>query len=281
MKTYGGQAVIEGVMMRSQHFMTTAVYTPTGKKVKRQRLPKQTIANKIPFLRGMVNLVDMMKDGMSVLTWSAEQQLEEDEQGGKAILFITTIFSLLIAITIFKGLPLLAAKLVGSSNPFIFNLIDGAVKLSLFIGYIYAISFSKDIRRVFQFHAAEHKAIACHEAQKPLTVEHARPFRNEHKRCGTNFLFIVIFISMIVYLFIPLSFGFFTNLLLRLLLLPVIAGISYEILKFNAKHETFITKMIIYPGLLMQKLTTKDPDDEQLEMGLLSLRELLRLEESL
>lgn len=279
-KSYGGQAVLEGVMMRSKRFMTIAVRLEDKSiKVKREKLSvRKGFFSRLIFTRGVIYLVDMMRDGMRALNWSASQQLDGEEENKWLVLF-TTVVSILVAIAIFKFLPLSAARFVNPTNPFLFNLIDGGAKLLIFIIYLKLISLSKDIRRVFQYHGAEHKAIACLEAKKELTPANCQVFKKEHKRCGTNFLFIVIFVSVIVYLFIPLSFNFFTNLALRLALLPVIAGVAYEVLKLGARWDNWFTKAITFPGILLQKLTTAEPSLEQLEVSITALNELLVLEE--
>lgn len=276
---YGGQAVIEGVMMRGKRHMTVAVRLEDGriKVTRRKILSVVPILNKVPFVRGAIALVDSLRYGMKALTWSANQQLDEEETSNALTLF-TTILSFFLAIFIFKFIPFGVAKLADPKNLFLFNAIDGLVKFGIFIGYIYLIGRMKDIQEVFKYHGAEHKAIACYEAKEPLTAKNALKFRKEHKRCGTNFLFIVIVISMLVYLLIPLDFGFFTNFGLRLALLPVIAGIAYEILKFGGKHDNWFTDAVASPGMLIQKLTTLHPTEVQQEVAIRSLKEVLKLE---
>ncbi len=278
---YGGQAVIEGVMMRSKKFMTIAVRLENGKlKIKRKRLNPVPFSN-IYFLRGIFYLIDTVKVGIKSLNWSAEQQLEEDEKEAGAFLTIgASLISIIIAIILFKFLPLSVAKLINPSNLFLFNLIDGGIKLFIFIAYIWIISKFKDIARIFQFHGAEHKAIGCLEYNEELNVKNCKKYEKEHKRCGTNFLFIVIFVSIFVYLFIPLKMGLISNLSLRILLLPFIAAVSYEIIKLGGKYDNWFVKVISYPGILIQKLTTKEPNDEQLEVGILALKELIELDKN-
>jgi len=280
---YGGQAVIEGVMMRSKKHMTIAVRLENGKiKIKREKVFQRTSKlSKAKFIRGAVMLWDVSKDGMRALTWSANQQLADDEEeaeSGGLFAILTTLFSFMIAIGLFKALPFAIAKLVETSNTFIFNFVDGIITLFMLIGYILVISLSKDIRRVWQYHAAEHKAIACYEAGKKLTAKNAQKFRKEHPRCGTNFLFIVVATSFLIYLFIPLTFAWYANFALRLLLLPVIGGVAYEVIQWTNKRQNWFTKFVNSPGMFMQKLTTYEPDLDQLEVGCKSLQELIKIE---
>lgn len=276
---YGGQAVIEGVMMRSKSFMTIAVRLENGSiKVKRQLL-KENPTSSIFFIRGIFNLVDTLKLGFSALNWSARQQINEEFSKGESFLtVITFVLSMILAVSLFKLFPLFIAKVVSPNNIYLLNLVDGIIKLTIFIGYIWIISFFSDVRRIFQYHGAEHKAIGCLEENKELNIANCLYKKKEHKRCGTNFLFTVIFISMIVYLLIPLQLGFWYNLILRLLLLPVIAGFSYELIKLSGKFDNLFTTIISYPGILIQKLTTYEPDNKQLEVGIVALKELLKLE---
>ncbi len=278
MDSYGGQAVIEGVMMRGKKFMTTAVRLENGKiRIKKERLPQRTsFFSRAFFFRGMVRLYDMLRDGWKSLQWSAEQQV--DEEVHPAFTIITTIIGVVVALALFKLIPFSVAKLLNPQNVFFFNLIDGVVKIIIFIIYLLIIGRMHDIKRTFQYHAAEHKTIACYEAKKKLTAKNCKPYKKEHKRCGTNFLFIVIVVGVIVYLFIPLAFSFWLNVLIRILLLPIIAGLAYEVLKLGAKWDNWFTTAIATPGLLLQKLTTFHPDEKQLEVGVASLKELLALE---
>jgi len=280
---YGGQAVIEGVMMRSKKHMTIAVRLENGNiKLKKEKIFQRTSKlARAKFIRGAVMLWDVSKDGMRALTWSANQQLADDEEEAEAggfFAILTTIFSFMIAIGLFKALPFAMAKLVDTTNTFVFNFVDGIITLFMLIGYILVISLSKDIRRVWQYHAAEHKAIACYEAGKKLTAKNAQAFRKEHPRCGTNFLFIVVATSFLIYLFIPLSFAWYINFGLRLLLLPVIGGVAYEVIQWTNKRQNWFTKFVNSPGMFMQKLTTYEPDLKQLEVGCRSLQELIKIE---
>ncbi|MFW6047306.1 MAG: DUF1385 domain-containing protein, partial [Candidatus Woesearchaeota archaeon] len=240
---YGGQAVIEGVMMRSKDHVSTAVRLENGKiKVKSEKIKRKfPLLYKIFFLRGLFYLYETLKIGIKTLNWSANQQFEEEETPSGWFNAIVIIFSVLLALFIFKFIPVLIAKNVPTENVFLFNLVDGGTKLLFFIIYVWAISLSKEVRRVFRYHGAEHKSLGCLEKNKKLTPENCKKFSKEHKRCGTNFLFVVIFISIITYLIVPLDVNIYVNTLFRILLLPIIAGISYELLKIEGKYENFFT----------------------------------------
>jgi len=289
MKNVGGQAVIEGVMMRAGDYVVTAVRNPKGKIVfKKEKV--DSLAKKAPFkfmfIRGVVVLFESLSVGMRSLNYSAEvaSGKKESKTSGSdiALTIFSFVFALAIAIALFKFVPLaltqLASRFSSSlSNSLAFNALEGAIKLAIFVGYIALISRMKDIKRVFQYHGAEHKAINCLEAKKKLTVDNTREFSTLNPRCGTSFLLFVILISIFVYIFIPMNFSFWAKFSLRLLLLPVIAGMSYELLKLASKYsESRLFHAVSAPGLWMQKLTTKEPDDKQLEVALFSLKKALK-----
>ncbi|MBR9691640.1 DUF1385 domain-containing protein [Candidatus Woesearchaeota archaeon] len=289
----GGQAVIEGVMMRSPTKLAVSVRLPNNKiKTKKERLKKNKYA-KWPFFRGAVILIDTLVKGTKVLLWSADQQLDEHEKITKRDVFLTLFFTFSITLLFFVALPYVLAIFSGVKeevNPILFNLIDGVIKIVLFLGYVIGISFMKDIRRVFQYHGAEHKAVHCYEAGKKLTVANAKKFTTLHTRCGTSFLIIVLMISILVFSILPilvisvysgfLDLGFWLQkgilFPLRILLIPFIAAISYEVLKASDKYSKFkVLKLITMPGLLVQKITTKEPSNKQIEVAIKSLKEVL------
>jgi len=281
MQKVGGQAIIEGVMMRSSNKMAIAVRNPKGKivvKTKKLNLLSERMKKWI-FLRGIINLVEMLVHGIKALNYSTDVAMEEDKKEEKSNWFlfaILLIISMGFALLIFKFLPLLVAQLINPKSNILFNLIDGGVKLFAFIAYIYIISLMKDVREVFKYHGAEHKTIACYEAKEKLTVENCKKYSTKHPRCGTSFIMIVIIISIIVYVFIPKTVPFWYKLLYRILLLPVIAGISYEVLKISAKYEkNFFFHIFDKPGIWIQHLTTKEPNDKQLEVALTALKKVL------
>ena len=272
---YGGQAVIEGIMMRSKDKMAVAVRLENGKiKVKKQNI-KQNILSRIFFIRGIYNLIEQLILGYKTLNWSAEQQMDEEEQESSGWITIgATVLGIVVEIALVKLFPLGDAKMVDPDSLFVFNLIDGVVKLLIFLGYLWFIGRFKDVKRIFSYHGAEHKAIGCIEAGKKLTVENCIKYAKEHKRCGTNFLFIVIVVSILVYLVIPLNMDFWAKFGLRLLFLPIIAGIGYELIKLNKKDNWF-SKIINSPGILIQKLTTAEPDKKMLEVSIVALKEVM------
>lgn len=281
MEKVGGQAVIEGVMMRSANKMAIAVRNPKDKivvKFKKLNLLSERMKKWI-FVRGIVNLIEMLVHGFKSLNYSAEIAMAEDKKKEKtswfffAIIFIISIgFGLLI----FKFLPLLVAHLINPESNIVFNLIDGGVKLFAFVAYVYIISLMKDVKEVFRYHGAEHKTINCYEAKEKLTVENAKKYSTLNARCGTSFIIIVILVSIVTYVFIPKAVPFFYKLFYRIILLPAIAGVSYEILKISAKYEkNLFFRAFVKPGIWIQHITTKEPNDKQLEVALVALKKVL------
>jgi uncharacterized protein YqhQ len=296
----GGQAVIEGVLMRTNEKYAIAVRQPNGRIiVKKEKYVSRTKKNKflgLPLIRGVIMLWETLILGYKALTFSANQSLADDSQDkkqekknndkakgkdkkeelGTPELVITLIISILFALALFKFLPLLIATFfknkVGGSN-LLFNIIDGAAKFIILILYLVAISMMKDVKRLFQYHGAEHKSVHCYEENKKLTVENVKKDSKAHARCGTTFMLVVLFLSIIFYLFIPFNTNFWLKLLIRILFLPIIAGISYEWIKFSGKHtNNFFAKILIGPGLLVQNLTTREPDDKQIEVAIKALQ---------
>jgi len=293
----GGQAVIEGVMMRSPNYLSTSV-RKKGKIISRtKKIKKRNRFLKLPVIRGIVNFLDMLVMGIKELTWSANQQTDEkDEKLTKKEIIATIAFSLTLVLVIFVALPYFLTHLAGfaeETQPIIFNLVDGAIKIGLFLIYLYAISFMKDIKTLFKYHGAEHKVVHCYEEKKPLTVENAKKFSTKHPRCGTSFIFIVFIISILLFSLIPVilnsinpNFGSLALLqrkailfMIRVLVIPIIAGLSYELLKLSAKHKNNkLIKMATLPGLWLQKITTKEPTDKQIEIAIASLKNVLKRE---
>lgn len=288
----GGQAVIEGVMMRGSKNLATAVRTPKGNieidfKDNRPVTKKYPILN-IPFLRGFFVLVESMKVGMESLNYSAsflEEDNEEpskfekwldDKLGEKAnsvLMAITMFISFLFAIGLFVALPTGIASVfkgAGISNVML-NLIEALIRIVILLLYMFFISKLNDIYRVFQYHGAEHKTIFCYEAMEELTVDNVRKQSRLHPRCGTNFLFLVMFVSIIVFSFTGWG-GIIERLALRIVLIPVVTGISYEIIKWLGKNDSILAQVIAYPGLKLQLLTTKEPDDSQIQVAIASLK---------
>lgn len=293
--TAGGQAVIEGVMIRSKSNIAIAVRKENGKiALKKEKLKSVMDKYKIlrtPFIHGIIYLIEMMITGFKALNYSAQQALDdgsEEEKGELSTmeLVITFVFAIGFAIILFKFLPLFVAQLIEKkssvvgSNYWLFNLIDGLVRIAVFIIYIWILSFMKDVKRLFQYHGAEHQAVHCYEAKLPLTVKNVQKFSPEHPRCGTSFILIVLILSVFVYTFIPSGLGFWGKLGLRLLLLPVIAGISYEVLKMVGKYhgKNRFMKLLVLPGMLTQKITTSKPEDDMVEVAIKALKAVLGME---
>ena len=287
----GGQAIIEGVMMRGSKGLATAIRTPNGKievKVKKTKpiTKKYKILN-IPIIRGAATLIDSLMIGINTLNYSASF-FEDDEKESKfdiwlkgklgdkrandLIITITMMFSLLVAAGLFLGVPTAIASLfknIGLS-PIILNLIESSIRISILILYMYLISKLDDIYRVFQYHGAEHKTIFCYESEEKLTIENVRKFGRLHPRCGTNFLFLTMFVSIVLFTLTGWG-GFWQRLLLRIILMPLVAGITYELIKWLGRTESKLGKVIAYPGLKLQEITTKEPDDSQLEVAIKAL----------
>ncbi|MBW2991404.1 DUF1385 domain-containing protein [Candidatus Woesearchaeota archaeon] len=294
----GGQAVIEGVLMRTGDKYAVAVRKPDGKIIlKKEKYISRTKKNKIlglPFIRGIIVLVETMVLGYRALTFAANQQMEEiskkektkektkkkkqrkKQELGTLELVVTFVISILFALLLFKFIPLgiatlLKNKLAGSN--ILFNLIDGLTKFAILILYILAISLIKDVKILFQYHGAEHKTVYCYEHNKKLTLKNVKNYSTAHPRCGTTFLLLVILLSILFYLLIPLETNFWLKLLIRILFLPIIAGIAYEWIKLTGKHpDKPLTKILAAPGLLVQKLTTREPDDTQIEVAIKALK---------
>ncbi len=280
----GGQAVIEGVMMRGPKLSATAVRDPKG-MIQVESNPVHSIAERFPILkkpmlRGSVSLVESLIIGMKSLSYSAQMAGEEDEKLTDRELAGTIVFALVLASVLFIAIPTGAAKLFHgiTEDPFFLNLMEGFLRLAIFLLYIWGISRMKDIRRVFQYHGAEHKTIHCYEAGLPLTVENVQKFSRLHPRCGTNFLLIVMLVSIFVFAFLGWP-SLIERIVSRILLLPVVAGISYEIIRLAGRSEHVLIQTAIKPGLWLQYLTTRPPEDEMVEVAIESLKAVLPEEE--
>ena len=280
----GGQAVIEGVMMRGPKLTATAVRDPQG-EIQVEANPVHSITERFPILkkpmlRGSVSLVESLIIGMKSLSYSAQMAGEEDEKLTDKELAGTIVFALVLASILFIAIPTGAAKLFHdiTEDPFFLNLMEGFLRLAIFLLYIWGISRMKDIRRVFQYHGAEHKTIHCYEAGLPLTVENVQKFSRLHPRCGTNFLLIVMLVSIFVFAFLGWP-SLWERIASRILLLPVVAGISYEIIRLAGRSQNVIIQTAIKPGLWLQYLTTRPPEDEMVEVAIESLKAVLPAEE--
>ena len=276
----GGQAVIEGVMMRGFGKVATAVREPGG-NIAVEVNPVNSISDrypilKKPFLRGTVSLIESLVLGLKSLSYSAKMAGEEDEQLTDKEMAGTIALALVLASILFIAIPTGGAKLFHSitDDPIFLNLMEGVLRLIIFLVYIFAISQMKDIKRVFQYHGAEHKTIFCYEADLPLTVENVQKFPRLHPRCGTAFLLIVMLVSIFVFAFLGWP-DLWLRILSRIILLPVVAGISYEIIRAAARSTNPILKLAIMPGLWLQYLTTRPPDDSMVEVAIASLKAVI------
>ena len=276
----GGQAVIEGVMMRDAAKTATAVRLPNG-EIAVETHPVTSIRDRypvlnLPLIRGSVIMVESLVIGMRALSFSAQAAGEEEEQMTKKEIAMTILFALVLASVLFIVIPTGAAHLAAAytDDPVVFNLIEGGIRLAVFLLYIWGISFMGGIRRVFQYHGAEHKTIHCYEAGEALTVENVQKFPRLHPRCGTNFLLIVMVVAIVFHVF----FGWpdlWLRILSRLAVLPVVAGVSYEIIRFAGRSENRIVRIMITPGLWLQYLTTRPPESEMVEVAIESLKAVL------
>ena len=293
----GGQAVLEGVMMKGPESYALAVRTPE-KEIDVQVTEYKSVGEKhkiarIPIIRGVINFIESLYIGIGTLMKSSEYYDEEEEEktsdekpkkekrektekekavAEKAYMIGTLIMSLVIAIGIFMLIPVFLANFMKhvTENQLIINLTEGVLRLLLFLGYVALISLMKDIKRTFMYHGAEHKTINCLEAGDDLTVENVKKHTRFHKRCGTSFVFIVMFISIIVFMFVKTDV-LWMKMVSRILLIPFIAGISYEFIRYAGRHENAFANILSKPGLWVQRLTTREPDDDMIEVAIASV----------
>jgi uncharacterized protein YqhQ len=283
---YGGQAVIEGVMMRGKQSMAIATRHPNG-EIGVSNPPLASLYTgfwrKTPLVRGIIAMIESMVLGIQTLMYSANVALEEEKveiSGWK--MWGIIIVAMAFAVGVFFFIPLWIASFIEPSRIGIgFNLIEGVIRVILFILYLYLVSRMKDIRRVFAYHGAEHKSINTYEAGDPLEVEYARKYTTANPRCGTSFLFAVLIIAILVFsVFSALEPNTFWIIASRIILLPVIAALAYEFIYFTSRHcSNPIMKILIAPGMWLQKLTTREPDDKQLEVALAALKSVLQIEQ--
>ncbi len=288
----GGQAVLEGIMMKNGSKYAVAVRKPDGDIAieidKYESFVKNDKITKMPFIRGTFNFIDSLILGMKTLMFSAS--FYEEEENGEAltadeaakkkkkedlIMTITMIVSVILAMAIFMVLPYFVSRLFKSfiTSRFLLTVVEAIVRIGLFVAYILAVSKMKDIQRTFMYHGAEHKCINCIEHGMELTVENVRKSSKQHKRCGTSFLFFVMFVSIIVCFFITTESAIL-RVVLRIALLPVIAGISYEIIKLAGCSNHPVVNLLSMPGLAMQELTTKEPTDDMIEVAIKAVEEV-------
>lgn len=283
--TIGGQAVIEGVMMRNGNDYAVAVRKPDQTiEVKKDQyigLNARWHTKKIPIIRGVLSFIDSLVLGMSTLTYSAsffedeeevEKAKEKDSKSDTVFMGLTVALSVVIAVVLFMLTPFFISSLFGKviKSPMALAVIEGLLRITIFFIYIVAISQMKDIQRVFMYHGAEHKTINCIEHGAELTPENAAKYSRLHKRCGTSFLLIVMVVSIICFMFIRVD-NMALKIVLRVILVPVIAGVSYEIIQWAGRSESCLVNIVSKPGLMLQKLTTREPDLEMLEVAIASI----------
>ena len=285
----GGQAVLEGIMMKHKDDYAVAVRKPDGeifvqKETYRSIVYRWKKLTEIPFIRGVFNFIDSMVLGMKTLTYSAsfyedeeekeltEKEASRQEKKESLLMGVTVAFSLVAAVAIFMVLPYYISSLFEEyvRNVSVMAIIEGGIRILIFIGYIVAITAMKDIKRLYQYHGAEHKCINCIEMGRPLTVHNAMRSSRLHKRCGTSFLFFVVFVSIIVFFFIRVDQPAL-RVLLRIALIPVIAGISYEIIRLAGRCDNILVNLLSAPGMFLQRLTTKEPDEEMIQVAIASV----------
>lgn len=289
----GGQAVIEGVMMKNKDQYAIAVRKP-DQTIETKVETYESLGERIPFfripiVRGVVNFIESLVIGMKTLTYSAsfyeeDEDAKEDSQAEKAakkggesvLMFFSVMISVILAIGLFILLPAWISEYIrrGIDNNVVVALLEGVIRLAIFLLYVFAISQMKDIKRVFMYHGAEHKTINCLEAGVPLTPENVMKFSRFHKRCGTSFLFLVMIISILFFMVINVDSAVL-RIVLRLLLVPVIAGVSYEVLRLAGKNDSLIIKIISAPGLWVQRMTTREPELDMLEVSIASVEGVL------
>jgi uncharacterized protein YqhQ len=290
----GGQAVLEGVMMRSPHAWGICVRKPDGSLAVHSE-PLERLSEKHkwmgwPLVRGIVTLGQAMVLGFRALRYSADVALDQvpaDESGKKAevsgwMAAVNILISVGFFIFMYKFVPLVAATKLKNAYPafgsqVVFNIVDGVIRIGLFLLFIWGISLWGDIRRVYQYHGAEHKTVFAFESHDPLTIKNAQSYSTFHPRCGTSFLMTVMLISILVYMLVPFT-TFWARFGIRIALLPVIAAVSYELIRFAAKHGSSLFAILTKPGLWMQRITTQPPADDQVETAITALNEAMELE---
>jgi uncharacterized protein YqhQ len=284
MPHYGGQALIEGVLMRGKNYLVASFRNPEGEIVSEQEalqgIYKSGLA-KVPFFRGLIILWDSLVLGMKYITLSANIQAEEEEKIEGTSLILTMLVSLALAVGLFFILPTVIATLVSGwmgSGQLMANVIEGFVRLFLFIGYIWVIGRTEDIARVFAYHGAEHKTINAYEDGVDITVENVMKYPVEHPRCGTAFLLTLVLLSILVFSLLgPMTL--WLKILSRVLLIPILAMLSYELIRWMGDHqENGLVKIMVAPNLSLQKLTTREPNEQMVEVAISSFKQLLQLE---
>lgn len=274
----GGQAVIEGVMMRGPKSTAIAVRKDDGeivlKKDENHSISERYKFLKLPILRGVVSLIEMMIIGIQTLSYSATMAgYEEEETLTTKDITIALASAVVFAVVLFVILPTIAVKFISANikTPFLLSLAEGFLRIAIFVAYVAVISLMKDIRRVFEYHGAEHKAVHCYEHGEELTPENAKKYSTVHPRCGTSFIMIVMIVSILLFSLLGWP-GIIARIISRILLLPLVAGISYELIQLAGRSNSRFLKILNTPGMWLQKLTTREPDESQLEVAIAALK---------
>ncbi len=293
----GGQAVMEGVMMRSPHSYCVAVRKQNGEIITQEsplpKLSERYPIFKVPVIRGLGTLGSAMWLGMRSLKFSTDCLLEDydgdkpaksKKETGSTAMILQIVMSLVFMIGLYKLLPLVIATQIGHHvqalhGRFAINMVDGAVRIGIFLGFMYALSRLPDMHRMFQYHGAEHKVVFNFESGKPVSVPNAQTFVTWHPRCGTSFLMVLLIVSLICYAFLPID-NFWGKLAARIALLPLIVGISYEVIRFAAQRQSSLMALLTKPGLWLQRITTQTPSDSQVEVAILALDHAMELEKA-
>ena len=286
---YGGQAVIEGVMIRGQKNMVTVVRKPDGEMV----IDKQPLSTlytgwmrSTPLIRGIIVLIESLVFGIQTLTYSANVAMgEESKKESGWWIWAVMAFSMVFAVALFFLAPLFLTKWIGiQTSSILFSLVEGIIRLAMFLIYLRLVSLMPDIKRVFAFHGAEHKAVNGYEAGAPLEPEAIKKYSKAHVRCGGSFLFVVLIIAIIVFSLVSFFIGkaLWLIVLSRIVLVPVIAALGYEFIHFGANHvDNIIIKILLAPGLWLQSMTTREPDDEQLKVGIMAMKTALEADQDM
>ncbi|MCL6438419.1 MAG: DUF1385 domain-containing protein [Rubrobacteraceae bacterium] len=285
----GGQAVMEGVLMRSPNFWGVAVRTPDGEvDIKAERFRSVTGRSRLlrlPVIRGFVSLAETLWLGMRALTLSTNIALGEEQELSRKEIAGTMLFGLVLAVVLFLAVPVLGTKGIGwllggrIENPLVFNLVEGVLRIAIFLAYLVGITaVSRDIKRFFAYHGAEHKAIKVYERGDELVPENARDLDTSHVRCGTSFILYVLVLSILAFSLLGIQ-GWAAMVASRIVVIPLVAGIAFEFIMWSARHQDNpAVKVLIWPGLQLQKLTTREPTDEMVEVAMASLKKVLSME---
>ncbi|HEV8224004.1 MAG TPA: DUF1385 domain-containing protein [Rubrobacteraceae bacterium] len=285
----GGQAIMEGVLMRSPNFWGIAVRTPTGELDLRaegfRSITRRSRLFRLPIIRGALSLGETLWLGMKALTLSTNIALGEEEDLSKREIAFTLGFAAVLGFGLFLVAPVLGTKGIGAlmgnsiEHPLLFNLVEGGIRIAIFVAYLIGITLiSKDVKRFFAYHGAEHKAIKVYERGEELVPENARGLDTSHVRCGTSFVLYVLVLSILVFSLLGVE-GWLFMVLSRLIVIPLVAGIAFEFIMWSARHqESPVVKVLVWPGLQMQKLTTREPTDDMVEVAMASLKKVLSME---